>query len=56
MEWQTLGPVMDASLISDEGSTRNQFTFTGAFAAMAVFDITGQGAAADFDWFSYMPE
>lgn len=56
MEWQKLGPVMDASLISDEGSTRNQFTFTGAFAAMVAFDITGQGAPADFDWFSYMPE
>ena len=54
-EWQKIGPALDASLISDEGSSRNQFTFTGAFVAMAAFDLTGMGAPADFANFRYEP-
>lgn len=53
-EWQAIGPVLDASLISDEGGGLNEHgSFTGAFAAMFAFDISGQGKAADFDSFAY---
>ncbi|HZG28376.1 MAG TPA: glycoside hydrolase 43 family protein, partial [Ensifer sp.] len=53
-EWQAVGPVLDASVISDEGGGLNEHgSFTGAFAAMFAFDITGHGKPADFDGFTY---
>jgi xylan 1,4-beta-xylosidase len=56
-KWAPVGGPLDASLVSDEGGVRGEHgSFTGAFVGMAAFDITGQGAAADFDWFSYTPE
>jgi xylan 1,4-beta-xylosidase len=53
-DWQKIGPVLDASVISDEGGGLNEHgSFTGAFAAMFAFDISGEGMPADFDSFSY---
>lgn len=53
-EWLPVGPVLDASVISDEGGGLNEHgSFTGAFAAMFAFDITGHGKPADFDGFTY---
>lgn len=53
-EWTVVGPVLDASVISDEGGGLNEHgSFTGAFAAMFAFDITGMGKPADFDSFVY---
>ncbi len=52
--WEPIGPVLDASVISDEGGGMNEHgSFTGAFAAMFAFDTSGRGKHADFDWFSY---
>ena len=53
--WKAIGPVLDASAISDEGGGLNEHgSFTGAFAGMFAFDTSGIGKAADFDSFSYM--
>lgn len=52
-EWQTIGPVLDASVISDEGGRGEHGSFTGAFAGVFAFDITGRGRHADFASFTY---
>ena len=52
---QTVGPVLDASLISDEGGRGEHASFTGAFVGMIAHDLTGQGWTADFTDFSYSP-
>jgi xylan 1,4-beta-xylosidase len=51
--WEPLGPVLDASLISDEAGRGEHGSFTGAFVGMAAFDTSGAGRAADFSWFEY---
>jgi xylan 1,4-beta-xylosidase len=51
--WTQAGPVLDASVISDEGGRGEHGSFTGAFVGMVAFDTSGSGVAADFDWFSY---
>ncbi|MEM1235553.1 MAG: glycoside hydrolase family 43 protein [Pseudomonadota bacterium] len=53
--WATLGPVLDASLISDEGGRGEHGSFTGAFVGMVAFDVTGQAAEARFSRFGYWP-
>ena len=53
--WQAIGPVLDASVISDEGGRGEHGSFTGAFVGMAAFDISGRGWPAEFDRFSYVP-
>ncbi|EKD59550.1 MAG: CP4-6 prophage, predicted xylosidase/arabinosidase, partial [uncultured bacterium] len=50
---QPLGPVLDASVISDEGGRGEHASFTGAFVGMVAHDLTGQGWSADFTRFSY---
>lgn len=52
-EWQEVGPVLDAGLLSDEGSGRAHGYFTGTFLGMAAHDISGRGTPADFAWFRY---
>jgi xylan 1,4-beta-xylosidase len=52
-DWRQAGPVLDASVISDEGGRGEHGSFTGAFIGMVAFDTSGRGAPADFDWFSY---
>ncbi|KGF70124.1 beta-xylosidase [Hoeflea sp. BAL378] len=54
-DWQTVGPVLDASVISDEGGRGEHASFTGAFIGMAAFDTSGSAITADFDRFSYVP-
>ena len=49
--YQAIGPVLDASILSDEAC--NEGWFTGAMAGICCQDLTGFGKAADFDWFSY---
>lgn len=52
--WRPVGPVLDASVISDEGGTRNEHgSFTGAFVGMAAFDTSGAAQPACYDWFAY---
>lgn len=52
---QPVGPVLDASVISDEGGRGEHACFTGAFVGMIAYDLTGQGWTADFTEFSYTP-
>ena len=54
--WQKLGPVLDASHISDEGGRGEHASFTGAFVGMVAFDLTGQGREARFARFDYIPD
>ncbi len=58
-EWTKIGPVLDASTISDEnadirvdGVSLDQ-GFTGAFIGMCVQNLSGQKKHADFDYFIY---
>ena len=53
--WQAFGPVLDASVISDEGGRGEHASFTGAFVGMVAFDVTGQGKEARFTRFDYLP-
>lgn len=55
-EWQPIGPVLDAGLLSDEGSGRAHGYFTGNFLGMAAHDISGRGTPADFARFRYRRE
>jgi xylan 1,4-beta-xylosidase len=55
-DWRKAGPVLDASVISDEGGKGEHASFTGAFVGMIAFDITGQGAEACFAQFDYVPD
>lgn len=52
-EWVRVGPVLDASLLSDEAGKGEGANFTGAFVGMACQDMTGQRKHADFLSFSY---
>jgi xylan 1,4-beta-xylosidase len=57
--WQTIGPALDAAMLSDEFATRflngfaNSFGFTGNFIGIACQDLAGTRRAADFDYLSY---
>jgi xylan 1,4-beta-xylosidase len=57
--WQDIGPVLDATRLSDEhaelqlGSLRLDQGFTGAFIGVCVQDLSGVGKHADFDYFAY---
>ena len=54
-EWQKVGPVLDASILSDEYATYDKkFGFTGAFVGICCQDLTGRRKAADFDYFEYI--
>ena len=55
--WQKVGPVLDASILSDDyvrdGSDKYRPAFTGAFAGICCQDLTGQRKYADFGFFEY---
>jgi len=48
-----VGPVLDASLVSDEGGRGEHASFTGAFVGVVAHDLTGQGWTADVTRFRY---
>lgn len=52
-DWVKAGPILDASVISDEGGRGEHGSFTGAFIGMAAFDTSGEGKPADFSGFAY---
>jgi xylan 1,4-beta-xylosidase len=54
-DWQPIGPMLDASVISDEGGLGEHGSFTGAFVGMLAYDLTGQGREARFARFGYRP-
>jgi len=51
--WRDIGPVLDASALSDEAGGGEHRSFTGAFVGMFAFDVSGGAIAADFARFSY---
>lgn len=50
-EYQSIGPILDASTLSDEAC--NEGWFTGAMVGICCQDLTGFGTYADFDYFEY---
>jgi xylan 1,4-beta-xylosidase len=50
-KWRTIGPVLDASKLSDDYGTG--LHFTGAMVGLCAQDISGGRAPADFDYFDY---
>jgi xylan 1,4-beta-xylosidase len=51
--WSDIGPLLDASILSDEAGKTEHGNFTGAFVGMACQDLSGMGVHADFDFFRY---
>lgn len=57
--WQTIGPGLDATILSDEHAVESAsgqvraLGFTGAFVGLWVWDLTGHGHHADFDDATY---
>ncbi|KAI0407251.1 glycoside hydrolase family 43 protein [Xylaria palmicola] len=55
-ELQKIGPVFDASIVSDEcGGHQVHGSFTGAFVGVACSDLNGTALPARFDYFTYRP-
>lgn len=54
-DWQAIGPVLNAAVISDEGGRGEHGSFTGAFVGMVCFDTSGRGREARFAHFAYLP-
>ena len=56
-EWKKFGPVLDASILSDDyvrdHGLHYRAAFTGSFAGICCQDLTGRKKYADFDWFEY---
>ena len=51
--WQPFGPLLDASVLSDEGGRGEHASFTGHFVGMAAQDLSGRAQPADFSYFRY---
>lgn len=51
--WRDIGPILDASILSDEAGSGEHGSFTGAFVGMAAFDASGAAIAADYRYFEY---
>jgi len=52
--WISLGPAIDASILSDDYAS--PLGFTGMFVGLGCFDSSGRGAKAYFDWLEYSHE
>ena len=52
-DWRDVGPVLDASIVSDEAGVGEHRSFTGAFIGMFAFDTSGGAIGADFRHFDY---
>lgn len=50
--WTKIGPVFDASILSDEYTEPHRFT--GAFVGLCCQDLSGRRNHADFDFFEYV--
>jgi xylan 1,4-beta-xylosidase len=50
-DWQAVGPILDASKLSDDYG--QGLHFTGTFVGLCVQDLNGMGTFADFDYFSF---
>lgn len=54
INWITVGPVLDATKLSDDYG--RGLHFTGAFVGICAQDINGGGTTADFDYFELKTE
>ncbi len=54
--WQNIGPILDASILSDEAGVGEGASFTGNFIGMAAHDTTGRAMTADFSHFRYVTD
>ncbi|KAL8366807.1 hypothetical protein RB595_008743 [Gaeumannomyces hyphopodioides] len=55
-DMEKVGPVLDASLVSDEcGGHQLHGSFTGAFVGVACSDLNGTALEASFDYLLYRP-
>jgi xylan 1,4-beta-xylosidase len=55
-ELQDIGPVFDATIVSDEcGGHPLHGSFTGSFVGVACTDLNGLAAPASFDYLTYRP-
>ncbi|KAL8419360.1 hypothetical protein RB594_002546 [Gaeumannomyces avenae] len=55
-DMEKVGPVLDASLVSDEcGGHQLHGSFTGAFVGVACSDLNGTALEANFDYLLYRP-
>lgn len=55
-ELKSFGPVLDASIVSDEcGGHQAHGSFTGSFVGVACSDLNGTEKKATFDYFLYRP-
>ena len=56
-DWRKIGPVIDASILSDDyvrdGADRYRPAFTGAFVGLCCQDLTGNSTPCDFKFFTY---
>ncbi|SRR5271167_1204012 len=52
-EWRNVGPVLDASILSDEAGGGEHCSFTHAFVGMFAFGAAAGGISADFRHFDY---
>jgi xylan 1,4-beta-xylosidase len=58
-EWNAIGPVLDAGVISDDNALESREGilidqgFTGAFIGLCAQDMSGRFLHADFDYFAY---
>ena len=50
--WEKIGPVLDASTLSNEFCREGKFT--GAFVGLCCQDLSGRCQHADFDFFEYL--
>jgi len=48
-----VGPVLDASMLSDEAGGGEHRSFTGAFVGLVAFGAAGGEISADFRYFDY---
>lgn len=52
-EWRRVGPVLDASILSNDAGGGEHRSFTGAFVDMVAFGAAGGEISADFRRFDY---
>lgn len=50
--YQTIGPELDAEILSDEGVRGEHSNFTGTFIGVAAQDLTGRAKTATFEHFT----
>ncbi|MEO0424636.1 MAG: glycoside hydrolase family 43 protein [Pseudomonadota bacterium] len=53
-EWRRLPVTLDYGVLSDEAGMDGAEQFTGTFVGMTCNDVSGAGAYADFECFSYL--